>query len=284
MDFKGWWGGERGERVEPLTVRDEHSRMLLELRAVGSSRTEVIRPCFENSLSSTDFLSRFAATTARPLRAARVLGLSRLSAWWLALGIDLERGRPGCPQDNGAHERLHLDVRRELQSGRIGRDQDAFDLWRHEYNNERPHEALGMKRPAEVYGPSMRPYEGTPDLLDYGGWRPGTCIGLGMIAFDRESSGYRRQLEAGTSGSPSKPRDTWRCGLRAVAGPYRPGNQLVSRGPDPGEAATALWAIPLRSIDRRAGDLLIKRATRPEPVTLNGNSVTHVEPQVLPMF
>ena len=85
------------------------------------------------------------------------------------MGISLERGRPGCPQDNGAHERMHRDVRRELQAGRIGRDQAAFDLWREEYNHERPHEALGMKTPAEIYRASDRRYTGTPDDLDYGG-------------------------------------------------------------------------------------------------------------------
>ena len=96
------------------------------------------------------------------------MGLSRLSAWWLALGIDLERGRPGCPQDNGAHERMHRDIRQELQAGRIGRDQAAFEVWRQEFNTERPHEALAMACPAERYEPSGRRYEGTPAELDYG--------------------------------------------------------------------------------------------------------------------
>ena len=170
VDFKGWWVGEGGNRVEPLTVRDEYSRMLLELRAAGSSRTEVVRPCFERLFEKHGLPGAIRSDNGPPFASSSaILGLSRLSVWWLALGIALERGRPGCPQDNGAHERMHLDVRRELQSGRIGRDQDAFDVWRHEYNNERPHEALGMKRPAEVYVPSARAYEGTPDFLDYGG-------------------------------------------------------------------------------------------------------------------
>lgn len=64
---------------------------------------------------------------------------------------------------------MHLDVRRELQAGRLGGDQEAFDLWREEFNTERPHEALGMARPAERYEPSKQSYEGTPDELDYGG-------------------------------------------------------------------------------------------------------------------
>lgn len=169
VDFKGWWIGACGARVEPLTVRDEFSRMLLEMRAVSSCRTAVIQSCFERIFETHGLPGAIRSDNGPPFASSNaILGLSRLSAWWLALGIDLERGRPGCPQDNGAHERMHLDIRRELQGGRIGRDQNAFDIWRHEYNVERPHEALQMKRPAEVYQPSTKPYEGTPDQLDYG--------------------------------------------------------------------------------------------------------------------
>jgi hypothetical protein len=98
-------------------------------------------------------------------------GLSRLSAWWVALGIDLERGRPGHPQDNAAHERLHRDIGREIEA--LGQsDHGSFDLWRQTFNYERPHEALGMRCPGELYRSSERKYEGTPDELDY----PQMCI------------------------------------------------------------------------------------------------------------
>jgi transposase InsO family protein len=80
-----------------------------------------------------------------------VLGLSRLSAWWVVLGIDLERGRPGCPQDNGGHERLHLDVERELRGQDLEGQQAGFDEWRKTFNQERPHEALGMKCPGSRF-------------------------------------------------------------------------------------------------------------------------------------
>ena len=93
--------------------------------------------------------------------------MSRLSAWWVVLGIDLERGRPGCPQDNGGHERLHLDVEQELRGAKLTEQQAGFDEWRGTFNQERPHEALGMKCPAEVYSNSERKYEGTPNDLEY---------------------------------------------------------------------------------------------------------------------
>jgi hypothetical protein len=91
--------------------------------------------------------------------------------WWVALGIDLERGRPGHPQDNSAHERMHLDIAKEIEA--LGEsDQHALDLWRQTFNYERPHEALGLRTPAELYHRSERKYEGTPEDLEY----PNMCV------------------------------------------------------------------------------------------------------------
>jgi putative transposase len=169
VDFKGWWKDTEGLRVEPLTVRDEYSRMLLEMKVLGDSRTGSVRECFERLFERHGLPGAMRSDNGAPFASRGLLGLSRLSAWWLALGIDLERSRPGCPQDNGAHERMHRDVRQELQAGRIGQGQEAFDVWRVQYNTERPHEALGMKTPAEIYESSGRIFEGTPQDIDYGG-------------------------------------------------------------------------------------------------------------------
>ena len=169
VDFKGWWKGRDGLRVEPLTVRDEHSYLLLEMRVVENTRTETIMECFERIFERHGLPGAMRSDNGPPFASSNgLLGLSRLSCWWLALGIGLERGRPGCPQDNGRHERLHLDVFRELEAGRVGRDQEAFDLWRMEYNTVRPHEALGMLTPSDLYRSSERKHEGTPADLDYG--------------------------------------------------------------------------------------------------------------------
>ena len=113
-------------------------------------------------------------------------GLSRLSVWWVALGIDLERGRPGHPQDNAAHERMHGDMSRELEAvGQSG--QEALDLWRQTFNYERPHEALGMRCPGEVYTSSERKYEGTPEDLDYPQMCPRRVSKDGLIKLDGEA-------------------------------------------------------------------------------------------------
>ena len=170
VDFKGWWRGGDGKRMEPLTVRDAHSRYVLEMYAAENAKTQTVGKRFEKLFEAHGLPLALRSDNGTPFASANgLLGLTRLSAWWLVLGIDLVRGRPGCPQDNGAHERLHLDIFRELERGRVGGDQAAFDLWRHEFNTERPHEALSMATPAEVYRPSPRPFTGTPERIDYAG-------------------------------------------------------------------------------------------------------------------
>jgi putative transposase len=188
VDFKGWWrSAAEGERVDPLTVRDEYSRMVLAFECTPDARGETVRACFEKLFEAHGLPNAIRSDNGTPFATARgLLGLSRLSAWWLALGIDLERSRPGCPQDNGAHERLHLDIRRELEAGRIGRDQAAFDLWRRQYNTERPHEALAMAVPADISRPSEREYEGTPDQLDYAAMETRRVAQSGNIGYRRD--------------------------------------------------------------------------------------------------
>lgn len=170
VDFKGWWRGGDGRRVEPLTVRDAASRFVLEMYAVENAKAETVGQRFEKLFEAHGLPRAIRSDNGTPFACSHgLLGLTRLSAWWLALGIDLVRGRPGCPQDNGSHERLHLDIYRELEKGRGGCEPAAFELWRREFNTERPHEALGMATPAEIYTPSPRAYSGTPPRLDYGG-------------------------------------------------------------------------------------------------------------------
>ena len=167
-DFKGYWYDRRRRRCEPLTVRDEFSRYVLELRAVPDAGTDTVRSCFERLFERHGLPLAMRSDNGAPFGSASgILGLSRLSAWWIVLGIDLERSRPACPQDNGAHERLHLDIRRELQDPQAEVEQAGLDEWRQTFNEERPHEALQMRCPSQVYQPSPRRYEGTPQDLSY---------------------------------------------------------------------------------------------------------------------
>jgi putative transposase len=181
VDFKGWWYDRQRMICQPLTVRDEHSRYILELRRVADARTETVRACFEGLFERHGLPEAIRSDNGTPFAQVQgLLGLSRLSAWWVALGIDLERGRPGHPQDNGGHERMHRDIGRELEPAGIA-EQAALDLWRQEFNQKRPHEALGMKCPAEVYQSSRRHYEGSPEDLDYPGMEARRVSPAGMI-------------------------------------------------------------------------------------------------------
>jgi transposase InsO family protein len=183
VDLKGWWHGANDKRCEPLTVRDEFSRYVLELRAMSSARGAAVRSCFERLFEQNGLPGAIRSDNGAPLASNQgVLGLSRLSAWWVALGIDLERGRPGCPQDNGAHERLHLDIERELRGNAL-EEQASFEEWRRTFNQERPHEALGMKCPAEVYKASERKYEGTAQDLEYQGMQSRKIAKWGSISW-----------------------------------------------------------------------------------------------------
>lgn len=186
IDFKGSWRVADGSRCEPLTVRDEHSRYVLEARIPASSDTKAVRACLEG-LFERHGLPRAVRSDNGPPFACTHSGafdLSRLSAWLLALGIDLERGRPGCPQDNGAHERMHADLAMEVEAfsaPTLVEQQAALDLWRTTYNEIRPHEALGMKTPAQVYENSPRKYEGTPADLSYEGMVARRVSSIGRI-------------------------------------------------------------------------------------------------------
>src|SRR5207247_9659850 len=143
----------------PLTVRDEYSRYVLELRAMEDARTETVQRSFERLFERHGLPQAIRSDNGSPFASVHgLLGLSRLSVWWVALGIDLERGRPGHPQDNAAHERMHRDNNREIEA--LGQsEQEAMDVWRQSFNYERPHEALGMRCPGEVYIWSEKKYE-----------------------------------------------------------------------------------------------------------------------------
>lgn len=171
VDFKGWWYTPEGERCEPLTVRDDFSRYLLCTSVPGNARTETVKMEFERLFDKHGLPQTIRSDNGIPFAMTKApLGLSRLSAWWVVLGIDLDRIDLGCPSQNGGHERMHRDIAYELEGqieGNLRQQAAALETWRRIFNEQRPHEALQMRCPAELYRNSKRSYQGTPQRLEY---------------------------------------------------------------------------------------------------------------------
>ena len=167
-DYKGEFKLGNGRYCYPLTVTDHASRYLLLCEALESTREQLAITAFDRLFRDRGLPQAIRSDNGVPFASGNSLfGLSRLSVWWLRLGISIERIKPGHPQQNGRHERMHLTLKKETTRppGANSLQQQArFDDFVLEFNTERPHEALHMKRPADVYLPSPRPYRGLPEL------------------------------------------------------------------------------------------------------------------------
>jgi len=141
------------------------------LRAMKSTAQDTVRPVFEHMFDVYGLPEAIRSDNGSPFATANApMGLSRLSAWWVALGIRLDRIDPGHPEQNGAHERIHRDIRAELQmhpADGVAQSQALFDQWRYTFNWERPHEAIAMKTPGDIYAPSKRTYDSAPVEISY---------------------------------------------------------------------------------------------------------------------
>ncbi len=167
-DFKGEFKLGNGRYCYPLTVTDHASRFLLLCEALESTREDLAVTAFERLFAERGLPQSIRSDNGVPFASPNALfNLSKLAVWWLRLGIAIERIKPGQPQQNGRHERMHLTLKKEATRppGINSLQQQArFDAFVHEFNTERPHEALAMKCPAELYAASTRPYDGLPDL------------------------------------------------------------------------------------------------------------------------
>jgi transposase InsO family protein len=167
-DYKGEFKLGNGRYCYPLTVTDHSSRFVLLCEALESVREQLAFTAFERLFAERGLPIAIRSDNGVPFASPNALfNLSKLSVWWLRLGIAIERIKPGKPQQNGRHERMHLTLKREATrpAGMNSLQQQAkFDAFLQEFNGERPHEALGMKCPAEIYTPSPRAYNGLPDL------------------------------------------------------------------------------------------------------------------------
>lgn len=158
-DYKGQFRTLDGKYCYPLTIQDSHTRFLLACDALLSTKTDEARPCFERVFREYGLPQVMHTDNGPPFASPTPLGLTRLNVWWIKLGITPQRSRPGCPQDNARHERMHRDLSparfppAQHQEGQ----QLKFDTVREEIDYVRPHHALGLKTPAELYEPSQRP-------------------------------------------------------------------------------------------------------------------------------
>ena len=169
VDFKGWFRTRDGQRVDPLTVRDLFSRFILGIRLL-CHRHEPVRRCFQALFVRYGQPKVIRVDHGGPFAGDGALELSRLSAWWLRLGIRVEFTGRARPQDNGAHEQMHRIYKAEVASPPAASppaQQWRTTRWIAYYNHQRPHEGLGQQFPASLYHRSRRPYRGPLREIEY---------------------------------------------------------------------------------------------------------------------
>ncbi len=160
-DFKGWFFTGDRTRCEPLTITDNYSRYLLRCQALTPTGFYVVQPIFEAAFREYGLPDAIRTDNGVPFATTTVAGLSRLSIWWIKLGIIPERIEPGKPAQNGRHERMHRTLKAQTASppqATLRAQQRAFMSFCREYNLERPHEGINLQTPAKLYHGSAREY------------------------------------------------------------------------------------------------------------------------------
>jgi hypothetical protein len=169
-DFKGWFRLGDGTRVEPLTVRDGFSRYTLTVHLLRQQNVAATLPVFRRLFRRYGGPRAIRVDNGSPFGSKGPRGWTRLSAWWIKQGIAVEFIRPGHPEDNGGHEQFHRVLKRETATppAQTWRGQQRrTQRWVRQYNEQRPHEALGMKVPAQWYRPRRRVWTERPQPLRY---------------------------------------------------------------------------------------------------------------------
>ena len=210
-DFKGEFKLGNRRYCYPLTVTDHASRRIMMCEALNSTREAPVIAAFARLFAEHGLPCVIRSDNGLPFASPNGLSnLSKLSVWWLRLGIAIERIKPGHPQQNGQHERMHLTLKQETARPPASNSlaqQECFDRFRHAFNTERPHEALAMKCPNQVYTISPRPYRGLPEV-DYPFHdRDSLVTACGRVA--RNFKWHRRATSNGINlGTGSRPHRT----------------------------------------------------------------------------
>jgi len=171
-DFKGQFRTADGRYCYPLTIADQHTRFLLTCHGLLSTQTVTARPVFERAFQEYGLPRAIRTDNGVPFATQALHGLSYLNVWWMRLGIQHQRIQPGCPQQNGAHERMHRTLKRQAirpVQRTCARQQASFDAFRTEFNTVRPHEWLDQDTPASHYQSSPRTYPARIPVPQYPG-------------------------------------------------------------------------------------------------------------------
>jgi transposase InsO family protein len=186
-DFKGQFRTRDGVYCFPLTIADQHTRYLLRVHALRSTKGVGVRPVFERAFREYGLPRAIRTDNGVPFANTGLHGLTQLNVWWLRLGIQHQRIRPASPQENGAHEQMHRTLKAETTrppAADLAHQQRAFTQFRREYNVERPHAALGGDPPAARYTASPRAYPAQlPPLEDPGHFLVKRVTNAGTIRF-----------------------------------------------------------------------------------------------------
>ncbi len=169
-DFKGQFKTGNGRYCYPLTVTDHFSRSLLLCHGLSTVKGEDVRPVFRRLFRTVGLPDAIRTDNGAPFASTGIHGLSQLNVWWMQLGIVHQRIRPSSPQENGTHERMHRELKRETTCPAAATQrsqQRRFDAFRRRYNEERPHEGIGGDTPASRWTPSTRPYPERRSLPAY---------------------------------------------------------------------------------------------------------------------
>lgn len=169
-DFKGWFRTGDGTRCDPLTISDAHSRYLLCCQIAAKTDTVHVEALFDTAFREFGLPAVIHTDNGAPLASRAPGGLSRLSLRWVRLGIVPERSRPSSPQDNGRHERMHRTLKADTLAPPAcnpRRQQETFHVWRKQYNDDRPQEALEYQTPAACYAPSPRAFPRRVPEVEY---------------------------------------------------------------------------------------------------------------------
>jgi len=213
-DFKGWFRTGDGNKVEPLTVRDLASRYILAICFMSGQNVDRTRAQFECIFQKYGLPLKIRVDNGSPFGSKGALGLTRLSAWWLKLGIEVEFIEPGHPEQNAAHEQFHRVYQEETVAvpAPTPRAQKArSNQWCWVYNHERPHEGLGMEVPAKIYRRSRRRLPQNLKAWRYKkGWESRLVRGHGLISFNGRSRFVGEAFEGERVGLKQEPPGVWK--------------------------------------------------------------------------